>query len=45
MNKQNKVGDEDATLREVPISFFAPQESKDDVVEVSFLKVPPIIRC
>ncbi|XP_049368215.1 uncharacterized protein LOC125833110 [Solanum verrucosum] len=28
-----KVGDEDATLREVPISFFAPQESKDDVVE------------
>ena len=37
IDKQYKVdGDEDGTLREVSISFIAPQESKTDVVEVSF---------
>jgi len=45
MDKQYKVdADEDATLMEVPISFITSQESKVDVIEVSFCKVPLIIR-
>ena len=36
MDKQEKVGDQDATLMEVAISLLEPQQSKVDVVEVSF---------
>lgn len=43
MDKQYKVDDEDATLMEVPISLIEPQESKADVVEVSFRN--SITRC
>lgn len=37
MNRQHKViDDEDVTVIEIPISFITPQESKADVIEVSF---------
>lgn len=46
MDKQYKVdGDEDASLMEVPISFIISQESKVDVIDAIFCKVPLIIRC
>jgi len=45
MDKQRKAGDDkDAILIEVPIYFITHDESKADVLEVSFLKVSPIIK-
>ena len=43
MEKQDKLGGEDATLMEVPIPLLESQETKTDVVEVSFRN--PITRC